>query len=217
MAGQRKFVVWLSVLVLEVAVPRAQAGTIYTSAAAFAAATTAPTLIGFDGILTSGESFAGFNPLLVDGDSFSTPNPATAVNVTAKDFYSPTDYPADFIIDSSNPGPNNTLDITLAAPVHALALVYGGFGGGNAGTITLSDGEVFTNPSLPSLGSTDFVGVVSPSPITSLSFVTTDDSWTLLDLITASPIPEPESILLFGTTILVLTLSIKMRDRKRRG
>src|SRR2546425_7428944 len=79
----------------------------YTDPTAFAAATTNPTTIGFNGILPSGVSFINFNPLTISGVSFSTPTPSTFVNVTAPTFYSPNDYPAAFIVDSANPSPNN--------------------------------------------------------------------------------------------------------------
>ena len=180
------------------------ADVVYTSPAAFAAATVNPTVIGFNGILAPGQTFAGFNPLLVAGNSFSTPNAATFVNVTAADFYGPGfTYPADFIVNSSNPG-DNELDVTLANPTLALALDYGGFNGGGLGTITLSDGTVFLNSSLTGLANTAFVGFVSTTPITGFTFVATNDAWVALDVITASPVPEPASYWLLGLAVMGL-------------
>jgi len=170
-----------------------QADTIYTSAAAFAAVTATPSVVGFNGILSPGQSFAGYNPLTVAGIQFSTPNPSTLVNVTAANFYSPTDYPADFIIDSVNPGPNNELDVVFSVPSLAFGLDYGAFTGATTGVFTLSDGTVFVNNSLPFLGSTTFVGFVSTTPISSFSFTATNDSWVAQDVVLATPVPEPGS------------------------
>jgi hypothetical protein len=107
------------------------------------------------------------------------------VNVTIANFYAPNNYPADFIVDSTNPSRNNTLVIALPQPTHALALDYGGLGftGVGTATITLSNGHVFTQARLPTVGNTTFVGFVSSDPITTLTLVTTNDSWVVLDVI----------------------------------
>ena len=162
----------------------------YTDPAAFAAATQSPTTIGFNGILMMGQQFSGFNPLMVSGVSFSTPTPGVNVNVTTANFYPPNDYPADFIVDSANTNSNEQLVITLAAPVYALALNYGGLGfhgGPGSATITLSNGHVFTVPSLPTVGNTNFVGFVSTEQITSVTIATTNDDWVVENLILATP------------------------------
>jgi hypothetical protein len=186
-----------SVIVLGIAAGSTiRAATIYTSAADFAAATVNPIGVGFNGILAPGQTFAGFNPLTVAGIQFSTPNANTLVNVTTANFYSPTDYPADFIIDSANPGPNNELDVVFNLPILAFGLDYGAFTGGTSGTFNLSDGTVYADSSLPSLGSTTFVGFVSSTPISSFSFTAANDSWVVQDLVLATPAPEPGSGLL---------------------
>ena len=87
---------------------------------AFNGSATGVNAIGFNGIFPSAPAFQGFDPLVVSGVSFSTPTP-TAVNVTSAAFYSPNDYPADFIVDSSNPGSNNQVTITHPQPTRALA------------------------------------------------------------------------------------------------
>src|SRR5262249_30520332 len=142
----------------------------FTDRVGFLAATSGLTLttIEFDGILPSGVRFQNFNPLLVSDVSFSTPTPGIFVNVTAANFYSPHTYPGDFIVDSANPSPNNVLVISLPQPTHALALDYGGLGftGGGSATLILSNGHVFAQPSLPTVGNTTFVGFVSSDPIT---------------------------------------------------
>jgi hypothetical protein len=165
-----------------------------TDPSVFAAATSNPNKIGFNGILPAGASYASFNPLTVSGVNFSTPLANTFVDVAIATYYSPNDYSADFSIDSviagtnNIPNINNELDIALPQPVHALALDYGGLGFSGVGTavITLSNGHSFTNSSLPTVGQTTFTGFISTDPITSVKIVTLNDSWVVTDLTLAS-------------------------------
>jgi hypothetical protein len=172
-----------------------QAATIdFTDRDTFASVTNNSITIGFSSILSHGVTFKDFNPLVVSGVNFSTPTPNTFVNVTAATYYSPNNYTADFIVNSVNLGPNNELIISLPHPTNALGLDYGGLGftGEGAATITLSNGHVFTQTSLPTVGHTAFVGFVSTDPITTLTLVTTNDSWVVEDLVMANPqIPAP--------------------------
>jgi hypothetical protein len=160
--------------------------TIFSNSTAFNGAATGIQVIGFNGILPAGAAFLPFNPLIVSGISFATSNAGTNVNVTTAAFYTPNNYPADFIIDSTNPGPNNQLTITLPQPTRALALDYGGFAGGASGSLTLSNGFVLPLSSLPAVGQTQFSGFVSATPFTSLTFNITNDSWTVLDVLLAA-------------------------------
>jgi hypothetical protein len=160
--------------------------TIFSNSTAFNGAATGIQVIGFNGILPAGAAFLPFNPLIVSGISFATSNAGTNVNVTKAAFYTPNNYPADFIIDSTNPGPNNQLTITLPQPTRALALDYGGFAGGASGSLTLSNGFVLPLSSLPAVGQTQFSGFVSATPFTSLTFNITNDSWTVLDVLLAA-------------------------------
>ena len=176
---------------------------VYTTPADFAAATKNPTSIGFNGILTPPQTFANFNPLTVAGISFATPNAGTLVNVTAADYYGAgSSFPADFIVNSSNPG-NNELDVTFSAPTFAFGLDYGAFSGGGLGTVTLSDGTSYLDTSLPGLANTRFVGFVSDTAISSFSFVASGDAWIVEDLVIASPTPEPQSWILAMSTLLL--------------
>jgi probable HAF family extracellular repeat protein len=165
------------------------ATTDYTSAAAFTAATSNITTVGFNGILPNGQNFEGFSPLSLYGITFSTPNPSTDVNITASAFYAPINYPSDFIVNSANPSTDNTLVIALPSPTHAIGLNYGGLFGSGANTITLSNGHVFTQPATPAAGTTQFVGFVSVDPITSLTLTTSSNSWVVLNLLIGSPLP----------------------------
>jgi hypothetical protein len=154
-----------------------------TNPTAFNVSVTGITSVGFNGILPAGTPFEAFNPLTVSGINFSTSNPATNVNVTTSTFYTPNNYPADFIIDSSNPGPNNQVTITLPKPTRALGMDYGGFTGGSSGSISLSNGFVLPLSGLPAAGQTQFSGFVSATPFSSLTFNVTNDSWVVLDLL----------------------------------
>src|SRR5947209_815297 len=58
----------------------------FTSAAAYAAATTNSLCVSFNGILPPGTAFESFNPLVLSGTSFSTPDAGTFVNLTAATF-----------------------------------------------------------------------------------------------------------------------------------
>jgi hypothetical protein len=160
--------------------------TVLSNSTAFNGAATGITPIGFNGILPAGTPFLGFNPLVASGVSFSTVNPGTTVNVTTSTFYTPNNYPADFIIDSSNPGPNNELTIILAQPTRALAMDYGGGTGGASGSIALSNGFVLPLSNLPPVGQTQFSGFVAATPFSSLTLNITNDSWVVLDLLLAT-------------------------------
>jgi hypothetical protein len=58
---------------------------------------------------------------------------------------------------------------------------------------------VYTDNNLPPPGSTAFVGFVSNTPIGSVSFTATNDSWVLQDVVLAMPAPEPAAGLLVLT------------------
>lgn len=158
--------------------------TSYNNTEAFSAAASNIATIGFNGILPPATGFAAYNPLVVAGASFSTPTPNTNVNVTTSTFYAGTPYPADFIVDSTNGNPTNSLVITLPTPTYAVGLAYGalGFHGASSGNITLSNGYVLPLSSLPTAGQTQFAGFVSTTPITSLTYTVTNDDWVDLNL-----------------------------------
>jgi uncharacterized protein (TIGR03437 family) len=175
--------------------------TSYTNLAAYTAATTNTTLIGFNGILPSGTTYEDFNPLTVDGVNFTTPTSGAEVNVTAANYYSPNNYPSAFIVDASS-SPTGTLNISLPTSTYALALDYGQLFGAGTGTITLSNGYTFNPSSIPTAGSTAFVGFVSTSPITSLSYTVTGDYWVLLDLRISTPQTTPSVTMSLSNPII---------------
>ncbi len=162
--------------------------TTFMNLAAYTAATSNTTLIGFNGILPAGTTYQDFNPLTVSGVNFATPTSGAKVNVTAANYYSPHNYSAAFIVDA-NSSVTGTLNITLPSPTYALALDYGQLFGGGTGSIKLSNGFVFNAPSPPTVGNTAFIGFVSTDAITSVSYTVTGDYWVLLDLRLSSPAP----------------------------
>jgi len=136
--------------------------------------------IGFNGIRPVGSPYQSFGSLSVCGVNFSTPTAGAFVNVTAADYYDPNTYPTDFIVDAVNASTNNQLDISLPERTYAVGFEYGGLGfnGVGVGTITLSNGHVFTTV-LPTVGHTQFVGFVAEEPIASVTFVAINDSWVI--------------------------------------
>jgi hypothetical protein len=160
--------------------------TVFSNSTAFNGAATGISTVGFNGILPAGTPNEDFNPLVVGGYGFSTTNPGTFVNVTAANFYNPTNYPADFIVDSSNGGPDNELTIILPQPTRALAMNFGGFNGGASGTISLSNSFVLPLSNLPALGQTQFTGLVSATPFSALTLIVNNDSWVVLNLLTGT-------------------------------
>jgi hypothetical protein len=127
------------------------------------------------------------------------------VNVTTGTFYSPNNYGADIIVDSSSPSLSNTLVIALPS-IHALALDFGGLGftGASTATITLSNGHTLAIASLPTVGNTEFVGFVSTDALTGLTLLTANDSWVVKDFITSTPVPEPATWILGLAALLAL-------------
>jgi hypothetical protein len=162
---------------------------VFSSSGAFSNAATGLNTTNFNNILPAGVAFQGSNPLTLSpsGVSFSTSNPNTLVNVTRASFYTPNNYPSDFIVDSSNPGPNNTLTITLPQPTRAFGFDYGGFAGGTSGSISLSNGFVLPLTNLPGVGHTQFSGFVSATPFSSLTLTTLNDSWIVPDFSLGQP------------------------------
>lgn len=169
----------------------------YTSASAFSAAVPNITTIGFNGILVAGQSSASFNPLGLYGLTLSTPTPRASVTVLTSGFYAPNNYPGDFITASGSSNSGNTLVISLPQPIYALGLNYGALNSASS-TITLSNGHVFSPTTTPGVGKTAFAGFVSTDPITSLTLVTTNDWWVVLNLLVGSvktqltPVPSGE-------------------------
>jgi uncharacterized protein (TIGR03437 family) len=155
---------------------------IFTNEAAFSAAIPGTVLIGFGGVLPAGTAFESFNPLIVSGGSFGTSTPGASVNVTDADYYSPNDYPNAFLLGAGSTTSQQTLNITLQKPSLAVAVDYGQLFGGGTGSITLSNGFTYIPTTLPTVGNTAFVGFVSTTPITGLSYTVSGGDWVIEDL-----------------------------------
>jgi RHS repeat-associated protein len=167
-----------------------------TTPVAYTAATTNTTDLSFNGILQNGTTFQDFTLVTVQGVVFTAQSGSAPVNVTSASYYFPTVYPADFLTDGSNANANNTLNVTLPAPVYALALDYGSIEAASTGTgvLTFSNGFVYNLTAIPGLtGSTAFIGLVFNTPVTSFSYTVTGGSYILQDLLLSTPGP-PSSI-----------------------
>lgn len=167
----------------------------FTNEAEFSAATINPQRIDFNGILPAGVSFQGFNPLVVSGVTFSTPLSGVFVNVNTATYYTAfgiPPYPGDYIVNSVHAG-TNRLVITLLTPTHAISLRYGGLGfyGSGSASITLSNGHVFSLPTLSSAGSLQFAGFISSDLISSLTLTITNDDWVVETVSVAEPREVP--------------------------
>jgi hypothetical protein len=188
----------------------ASADVVYTNVSSFMAASIDPIEVGFNGILPPGVlsnppySFSPTNSVSL-GDvplpccttlytevQFFANNGYT--NLDAANYYSGSPYPAAFITNNAVSADNEVTAGSFYSPYYAVGLFYGGGAGGGPATFTdLSDGFVYSVPSLPSLGSTDFIGFISTTPISELSFDAGGDSWVVLGAALGSDSPEPAS------------------------
>lgn len=194
----------------------AQADVIYTSAAAFSAATQNPVFIGFNGFLAGPTDFADVTGGTLNGVTANSGTAGVNVNLTGSAYYGPGfTYAADYLVGSAGGTGPKILDISFANPVSALSLNFGSLFFGST-TLTLSNGTTVTNNAGPIMPNTQFLGFVTSSPITgfTLSTPTSDDSYVLLDLTLAAPLPAPEPVTLslFGAGVAG---AIVLRRRKK--
>jgi hypothetical protein len=191
-----------------------RADVVYTSQAAFLAATKTDKLvnIGFGGIAPNG-SFVNFSnnaasPGYTDaatGVNFNVPfsPPGAPVNVTSKNYYGPNSFPNDFLTPGYLPNTTST-DIVITIPkpgTQAIGLTYSSFES-IPFTFTLSDGTTVneTPPAAPTFG---FVGFVTSVPITSLTVHAGASGGggpqsIFLDSVIFAAVPEPSPLALGG-------------------
>jgi hypothetical protein len=175
---------------------------LYTDLASFEAATTNDTTITFTAPSPTGFTDYSSYTDAGTGTVFSIATPY--VNVTGADYYSPDDYPMDFLVESSTADAvANTLTVTPPAGVSAIGFEIGSLAGSTF-QVTLSDGSTFdiTPPAFNGLG---FFGFSSGTDITSLTLDTpVNDSFVIDEAILADTTPEPSSTLLAVTALAAL-------------
>ncbi|HUI05707.1 MAG TPA: hypothetical protein VL486_01745 [Verrucomicrobiae bacterium] len=220
---RRRILNWATPLFFCVCVGQAVASvTSYATKAAFDAATTGITTIGFEGIAPA-DGFVGLGnggSLTLSGVTF-TAHSGVYLFVNSSTYYAVNDPPAydlgsgDYLLAGS--GAPAFLSITLPAPVTALAFSLGTFDDSTSQiTISLAPGGDALTAGAPYPTNT-FVGFTSSAPISSLQIEITagnrQDTLTLDNFsFGAAAIPEPNSI-----TLLALGLGIvPWRQRKRR-
>ena len=100
-------------------------------------------------------------------------------------------------------GPSN-VTATLASGVTAIGFLYGpGDDAGGAITVTLSTGDVFSL-AIPDVGTADFVGFTSTTPITSVAFTEAGYGMDIVQFEATTPVPIPAAIYLIGSGLIGL-------------
>jgi len=198
-------------LVLALA-PAAHADSMYTSASAFAAATTGDTAISFTA--PSPTTYVNVGATYTDlgtGTKFTVGS--GTIDVTGKNYYGSGTYSSDFLVGASD-GFNsaNTLTIKPPAGDSAFGFDIGGLFAAATFGITLSDGSTFSM-SVPASYGTSFFGFTAPGAITSLSFSTpAHETFVITDAVVGQiATPEPSSVILLAS---VLVLGIGLIRRK---
>ena len=201
-----------SVLILfPLLLPVSQAAVMeFTDRAAWLAAAGAVTNIGFEGIAPAGGRTDFSGPVTFSGVQFSAPfigggGIAESVVSAGLDYVN-----AWGSGDKLQASLGVEFDITLPSGVTAVGsdiMITSTFFLGTTGTYTatLSTGDVFTNIFSSGPPTRSFVGFISTTPITSLTLVS-NPSLAMIDnfALTATAVPEPSSLVLFGAGILAL-------------
>lgn len=171
----------------------------FDSAVSFGTAASGMTTYGFDGITVPepGCSGCAYGPQTVGGVTFDSTG-APFVVAGQADRYGGVQF---FSGQSSDLRPSDVI-VTLAG-TYAIGFTYGAYvtDPGTPVTITLNTGDVFTRLLPPVSGvDTNFLGFVSTTPITSITFATIDNvpaappyaySMDIVSFTTAAPVPEP--------------------------
>lgn len=177
----------------------------YTDQTAFNAAISHSTSFNFDGLIPP--NTVSFGDVTV-GDLAFTAGGLSIPTVVGSD--SPLFGGSPFFFAySETPGIDpSEVQLTLSGS-KALGFTYGDLdlSGGQPLTVTLSTGESFnlTTPPNPGIG-TGFVGFVSNTPITSVSFSDDSEGLALLQVDNAAGVPEPGTFALLAAGLLSLAL-----------
>lgn len=219
-AGSRRAaIVPVAVLAAALAAQTASAATVFTSEAAFVAATSGLTTVDFDGIAAPG-SFVGYGagPLTLSGVDFTSNGQMFVIDPA---FYG-SSYAGGGFLNSDYAGLINVVTATLPGAFTAIGMNYGGlFGGPVDFTFTLSDGTVFNASTSQSIGggSLDFIGVTSPVGVTSVAISMPDGPlYNAVDNFRfGAAVPEPASAYSAGFAALLCLGYVSRRGRVSRG
>ena len=190
--------------VLVTLAPSAHADSVYTSASAFAAATTGDTSIAFTAPSTT--SFNNVGLTYTDGGTGTKFTLGSgSIDVTGKDYYGPGTYSSDFIVGAVDAyAVANSLTITLPSGDNAIGFDIGGLFAAATFDVTLSDGFTYAM-NVPASFNTAFFGFTAPGGITSLTFTTpANETFVITDAVVGKTVPEPSSLLLLTAGIVGL-------------
>jgi hypothetical protein len=198
----------VSMLVLASAAGAASATvTEYTDQTVFSAAISGATTLGFDGLTPPGTvSFGGvtLGGLSFTGSDFNLP----AVVGAGSPYHGGSAF---FTSLSPVPGIFEAEVLCTLAGSNAIGFLYGDLGDENElpFTVTLSTGDSFELSMNPG-SHTGFIGFVSDTAITSVSFSDDGESFDVLEVVKSSPgttgVPEPAPLGLMATGLLALAV-----------
>lgn len=222
----RKFLLFLALSTLAL-LPVAQADTVYTSSAAFFAAINGlpQTIEDYSSGFFDGQAIPnGFAANGITYTEFTLTEGATQGVIT--NLYNSfsglslgadhTDLGSAFTYFFGTEGAT----ITFATPVTAFGMFFNvNLDSGQYGFLYGDGGQAFTDSASYDTSTFVFVGVVSDTPFSVLSFNSTDFDngvYNVPEMIyaTGAPIPEPSSMLLLGTSVLTAFGGIRSRIRR---
>ena len=189
----------------------------YTDQSAYNAAVSNSTIFNFDGVTPPGTVSQGgvtFGDLSLNGGNNNFP----IVVGSGSPLYGGSAF---FTSLSLEAGEDPSVVLCTSAGSTALGFLYGDFadGGGLPFTVTLSTGDSFQLSTPPNPGfDTGFVGFVSNTPITSVTFSDNGQAFDVLQ-VDNSPAgtvgaPEPAPVTLLATGLLCLALLHRRRTAK---
>jgi hypothetical protein len=179
------------------------ADAIYTTEAAFNAATAHPTTINFS---TCAGCFIPYTTYTDSGTGTAFSIATAKMLLTSADYYGAGTYPKDFLIETNGAeAVANVLTVTPPASFSAIGLDLGSYDGGTF-VATLSDGTAFTITP-PEFDNLSFFGFTSTSPITSFTLsIPAGSSFVLDQVVLAGNVPEPTPGAMVGIALAVAGL-----------